>query len=119
MVVSTSCLKGNNMRKLLFLLPLLILAGCNSNNEQPTSHPNSDIITDSSNVLVAYFSVTNHTRPLAEYAQKHLNSDLFEIVPSVPYTSEDIDYNSDCRANREQNDDTARPEIKNQIKDMN
>ena len=106
------------MRKSLFLLPLLILAGCNSNNEQPTSHPNNDIITDSNDVLVAYFSVTNHTRPLAEYAQNHLNSDLFEIVPSVPYTSEDIDYNSDCRANREQNDDTARPEIKNQIEDM-
>ena len=106
------------MKKLLILLPLLMLVGCNSNNEQPSSHPNSDIITDSSNVLVAYFSVTNHTRPLAEYAQKHLNSDLFEIIPSVPYTSEDIDYNSDCRANREQNDDTARPEIKNQIEDM-
>ena len=43
------------------------------------------------------------------------DSDILEIVPSQPYTKEDIDYKSDCRANREQNDDSARPEIAKQF----
>lgn len=65
-----------------------------------------------------YFSVTNKTKKLATYAQEHLQSDIFEIVPKVEYTSADIDYNSDCRANKEQNDDKARPEIKYTISDI-
>ncbi len=32
-------------------------------------------------------------------------------MPRVPYTSEDLNYNSDCRANSEQQDDSARPEF--------
>ena len=45
-------------------------------------------------------------------------SDIVELVPSQPYTEADINYNSDCRANREQNDDTARPEIANVIENF-
>ncbi len=64
-------------------------------------------------VLVAYFSATNNTEGVAEKIAAALGdkADLFEIVPAVPYTSADLNYNSDCRANREQDDDTARPEI--------
>ena len=37
----------------------------------------------------------------------------------MPYTSEDLDYrNDDCRANREQNDPTARPAISGSVEDM-
>jgi len=67
---------------------------------------------------VAYFSVTNNTKKLAEYASRHLESELFEIVPKQAYTQDDINYNGDCRANREQNDDSSRPEILNQIADI-
>ena len=43
-------------------------------------------------------------------------SDLFEIVPQIPYSSDDLNYNDDnCRANMEQNDDSARPEISNDL----
>ena len=62
-------------------------------------------------VLVAYFPATGTTRPLAEYAAEILDADLFGIVPAQPYTSADLNYNTDCRANREQNDDSARPAI--------
>jgi flavodoxin len=62
--------------------------------------------------------VTNHTRTLANYAKEYLESDIFEIVPKQEYTAEDINYNTDCRANREQNDDSARPEIKFTIEDI-
>ncbi len=64
-------------------------------------------------VLVAYFSATNNTEGVAEKIAAALGdkADLFEIVPAVPYTSADLNYNSDCRANREQDDAAARPEI--------
>ena len=106
------------MKKLLsFILPMFILASCATNNSQSSSNDtnkisNQTINPGDNNVLVAYFSLTNNTKKLANYAKDYLNSDIFEIVPTQEYTSADIDYNSDCRANREQNDDNARPGIK-------
>ena len=110
----------------LSLLSLSFLAtGC-SNNESTNDSNKSDNNTDSNqaievgsgSTLVVYFSVTNNTKKVAEYAKEYLQSDIFEIIPKEKYTSEDIDYNSDCRANREQNDDTARPEIEYTISDI-
>lgn len=41
-----------------------------------------------------------------------LETVLFEIVPAQPYTDAGLNYsNDDCRANREQNDLYARPEV--------
>ena len=104
------------MKKLLaFAMLAFVLCGCKSKNNQniKTINPGDD------NVLVAYFSVTNNTKKIANYAQEYLESDIFEIVPSEPYTSADINYNSDdCRANKEQKDDKARPEIKYTIDDI-
>lgn len=68
--------------------------------------------------LVVVFSRTGHTKPLAEYAADYLDADLFEIEAAVPYTDADIAYYTNCRANREQNDPAARPEIANEVKNM-
>lgn len=111
------------MKRLLSLILLmLVLTSCATNNSQSsdnTSNNSSQTIKPGDNdVLVAYFSVTNNTKKLATYAKDYLNSDIFEIVPTQEYTSSDIDYNSDCRAKREQNDDNARPEIKYTIEDI-
>lgn len=63
-------------------------------------------------VLVAYFSATGNTESIAQHLQSVLEADLYEIVPEVPYTDEDLNYNNDsCRANQEQNDPAARPAI--------
>ncbi|MCR5692929.1 MAG: NAD(P)H-dependent oxidoreductase [Bacilli bacterium] len=105
-------------KSLAFLLPTFILEGCSVDNAGSQSSVDKTIALEKGNVLVAYFSVTNNTEKLALYAQEHLQSDIFEIVPEVEYTSADIDYNSDCRANSEQNDDKARPSIKNTISDI-
>lgn len=60
---------------------------------------------ENTNILVAYFSCTGTTKPLAEYAAGYLNADLYEIVAETPYSSADLDYNkSGSRANREQDD---------------
>lgn len=64
-------------------------------------------------VLVAYFSATNNTEGVASRIKTALGeeADLFEIVPETPYTSADLNYNTDCRANDEQNDPGARPAV--------
>lgn len=69
-------------------------------------------------VLVAYFSATGNTRPVAEKVAEVTGGDLFEIVPAQPYTAADLNYNTDCRANAEQNDPNARPAIRNKVADM-
>lgn len=71
-------------------------------------------------VLVAYFSATNNTEGVANHIKAILgdSADLYEIVPETPYTSADLNYNTDCRANREQNDDSARPAISGSAANM-
>ena len=71
-----------------------------------------------SKILVAYFSRTGHTEPLAKYAAEILGADLYEITAAVPYTDEDIAYYTDCRADREQKDESARPEISGSVEDL-
>ena len=84
--------------------------------EEPSPEPAPQEGTD---VLVAYFSATGNTENIAEHLVSILDADLYEIVPQVPYTSEDLDYrNSDCRANQEQNDPTARPAISGGVENM-
>lgn len=68
--------------------------------------------------LVAYFSATNTTRPLAEYAADILNADIYEIVPEIPYTDADLAYYTNGRADREQNDSTDRPAISGSVANM-
>ena len=79
---------------------------------EPTPAP------ESGKVLVAYFSATGNTRPVAEKVAEVSGGDLFEIVPAEPYTAEDLNYTTDCRANAEQNDPTARPAIQNAVENM-
>lgn len=62
--------------------------------------------------LVVYFSATGNTKAVAEKIAELTGADIYDIVPAEPYTADDLDYNvSDCRANREMNDASARPAI--------
>ena len=62
--------------------------------------------------LVIVFSPTGHTKQIATYISEIIDSELTEIAPEIPYTAEDLDYNTNgTRANNEQNDPDARPEI--------
>ena len=87
--------------------------------EEPAAEPADNTTDDTtSKTLVAYFSATGTTKTLAEKFAAAADADIFEIVPSEPYTSADLNYNSDCRANREQNDDASRPAIANTIENF-
>ena len=73
--------------------------------------------TEQENILVAYFSRTGNTEKIAEKIVDITGADVFEIEAEIPYTDEDIAYhNSSCRANQEQNDKAARPEISGKLR---
>lgn len=67
---------------------------------------------------VIYFSATGTTKSIAEEAAEILNADIYEIVPEIPYTEEDLAYYTDGRADQEQNDISARPKIVGHIENM-
>ena len=69
-------------------------------------------------VLVAYFSATGTTKEIAEYAADILGADTYEIVPAEPYSDADLAYYTGGRADREQNDPSARPAISGGVEDM-
>lgn len=62
--------------------------------------------------LVVYFSVTGNTEEVAEAIADELDADTYQIIPAVPYTSADINYNnSSSRTSVERNDPASRPQI--------
>lgn len=117
----------------LVLAFVFSLAACGNQTTNPTENiggeasanqkentSTSDLSnTDKNNVkkaAVIYFSATGTTKKAAELIADEAAADVFEIVPKEPYTSEDLSYNNDnCRANREMNDESARPEISNDL----
>ena len=64
-------------------------------------------------ILVAYFSQTGNTRAVAQKLASVTGGTLYEITPEIPYSRDDLDYTvKDSRANREQNDASARPKLR-------
>ena len=74
--------------------------------------------TSEAHILVAYFSATGHTAPIAEYAAELLGADLYEIVPEEPYTEADLAYFTGGRCDREQEDPDVRPAISGTVERM-
>lgn len=89
--------------------------------EAPSSVPTitPEPVTNNLNAAVVYFSATGTTKLLAEKIADASSADIYEIIPEVPYTNEDLNYNNDsCRANQEQNDNSARPAIAQSIENI-
>ena len=64
---------------------------------------------DGSRVLVVYYSATGSTEAVAQTIANTLGGDLFELVPTDPYTSADLDWTADgSRVNREHDDEALR-----------
>lgn len=96
-----------------------------SSSPTSTSDPQSSSGVDAptvpevkTDILIAYFSATNTTEKLAEYAAEILDADLYEITPAVPYTDADLAYYTNGRADKEQADNTCRPEISGIVPNM-
>lgn len=95
------------MKKLFAVLMGLLLAPCGALTCQAEQSPSA-----ASDTLVAYFSCTGNTEAIARQLAQALSADVYAIVPEVPYTPEDLNYNDgNSRANREMSDPSARPKI--------
>ena len=69
--------------------------------------------------LVVYFSCTGNTKKVAEEIADQTGANLYEIEPEQPYTEEDLNYGNDnSRANREMNNENARPEISGKLENI-
>ena len=66
---------------------------------------------ENASVLVVYFSTDDTVKAAALTAADALEADVFEVVPEQPYTDADLAYYTDCRADKEQADSSARPGI--------
>jgi flavodoxin len=117
----------------LLLITFLFSTACSNAEQRQTELPQSSESTVSktesenntmiyengnSNILIAYFSATGTTKQIAEYTSEILDADVYEIVPAVPYTAEDLAYYTNGRADREQNDPSVRPAISGSIENM-
>ena len=130
---------------LIFVLLLSLLCGCGAKgNDPPAAAPPSmqeasaaaesptaaepssvdapaqpeEPQTEDAHILVAYFSATGHTAPIAEAAAELLNADLYKIVPEEPYTEADLAYFTGGRCDREQDDPDVRPAIAGSVGNM-
>lgn len=73
---------------------------------------------DNMKTLVVFFSCTNTTKTLAEYAADILGAEIYEIIPAEPYTEVDLAYYTNGCADREQNDPSVRPAISGSVSNM-
>lgn len=65
-----------------------------------------------SKTLVAFFSASGITKRVAEKLAIVTGSDLYEIKPTVPYTSADLNWQDKrSRSSVEMNDPSSRPEL--------
>ncbi len=105
------------MKKILFALIMTVAAisftACSSDNDDDNNKEtvaNPETPTDSSKILVAYFSWGGNTRSVATRIAQLTGGTLYEIQPATPYTS---DYQTLAyTVARNELDTDARPALK-------
>ena len=78
--------------------------------QQPnTNTPETPSQTTGSKTLVVYFSASGSTKAVAETIADELDADIFELVPTQPYSSDDLNWTvNGSRVNREHDDESLR-----------
>lgn len=101
---------------IIIVAAIVVVAGIavalwmNGNQKPPEPEPVDPYLTD--DVLVVYFSATGNTADIAERIAEYLDADIYEIVPVVPYTDEDLEReNPNGRCYKENQNKSIRPAI--------
>ena len=115
--------KGWSNRAIFVLCCFVIaslLCGCTAKggSDSAPSSSSGGSSSDGSHILVAYFSATGHTAPIAEYVSEILGADLYEIIAEDPYTEADLAYYTGGRCDQEQDNLTVRPAILGHVEHM-
>ena len=86
--------------------------------ENPEESP-EEAPAEGSKTLVVYYSATNNTEAVAGYIADATGADIFELIPTEPYTSADLDWTDrDSRVSREHDDESLRDvELENAVPD--
>lgn len=70
-------------------------------------------------ILICYFSATGKTKVVAHNIAKAIGGDLFEIVPSIKYTENDLDWeDKTSRSSIEMDNINGRPKILNKVENI-
>ena len=109
------------MKKLVYMFAIALMLGACQNNK--TNADGEAAATDSAakTTLVAYFSASEVrvTERVAKNLAEATDADLFEIVPSMAYTTEDLDWKDEqSRSTIEMKDSTSRPEVISKVENM-
>lgn len=81
------------------------------------SHPKEE--SNMKKSLVAYFSATGITEAAAKTLAEAAGADIYQIVPAVPYTTEDLNWqNKRSRTSLEMHDKKSRPELADKNADI-
>lgn len=107
------------LKLIIVLLCFVIFVACQDtiNNPNQKSEVNQSMNTDKK-ILIVYFSPTGTTKKVAEDISDILQSDIYEITATDPYTTEDLAYYTNGRADQEQNDSSIHPKISGNIENM-
>lgn len=106
------------IKKLLFTviacaMTMSVLA---ANDDQKT---NDKMNNNENKTLVAYFSATGTTMEAATKLARVIHADLHEIVPEIPYTSADLNWNNkNSRSSVEMADKSSRPAVASKVENM-
>lgn len=109
------------MKKLAFLFAIVLMMGACQNNSQNSDNGEEAADSTAKTVLVAYFSASEvrATERVAKNLAEATDADLFEIVPAMAYTTEDLDWKDEqSRSTIEMKDSTARPEVISKVENM-
>lgn len=71
------------------------------------STPEATADAETGKVLVVYYSATNHTEAVAQTIADEMGGDLFEIAPTTPYTSDDLNWRDENSRVCKEHDDPA------------
>lgn len=75
----------------------------------PEGTQTADTTSGNGKVLVVYYSASGNTARVAKDIADTAGADIFEITPTEPYTSDDLDWtNEDSRVSREHEDESLR-----------
>lgn len=100
---------------ILALMLVLSLAACGSNDSSaasPSASPaggDAGAEAQTGKAIVVYYSASGNTKRVAEQIAQAAGADLFEIVPTEVYTSDDLNWtNANSRVSREHDDESLR-----------